>query len=738
MSATPVELTEEERRHQVWNSLRLVVIDTETTGSKANVCIVSLAAITIKHAVPTGSWATFINPGVPISKASTHIHGITDDHVRSEPAFDDVADQLINTLTPATDDETVVFVAHKAGYDLGAIKAELDRRPDADGVLRELPDIPVLDTLADEFHALAGIRPKGRSLPAIAEHLGVALTGHHNALSDALACAQVAVNLIGRAIANGHGSFDSIHAAAGGKTTQTHPTSTAIRPTKTTASLSEAHAASHTRTLPANPSEAAWAQWKDDVIRCVLTACPRLTDRLHAAPFTSDTNSRLLALARPLALPDEHGSVRSPVLNTIGHALADNIGRAITPGTEAEQRAQARDLLTRWHKVLSPANPCDDNGLCPGCAKDAECGRDTWWRPLVPALRGQLPSTKAPPTTGSGRPATAKAEQARAGYRTALASVDRWFRPDRTNQVGVLVTGARIHQPSANYAVWTIVEWHLAAGRINEADRLAARAVTHGFYDPRTVNHHLTHLTAARRAGDIKTALHICHTALATRDDSTDVGWLLISAREAHLAGIQERLNVTYTGQVDADGNPIPKRRHQPENPTRTWPLRFARDPNRNMPSTPGNWVRINEAARLLNLTTYDVSKKAQAGELTAEVVNGLAWFDADELLAFQKVASQPPPPPPRLRKAERRPLRKQERRRPPGSTKKPPTPAPDPAPEPAPEPPVRDPGLRKAQPPGHHPGGGGPWTRAELDAAQARLLELLAKRDQADAADKE
>lgn len=659
-------LTEDERRAQVWRDLRLVVIDTETTGSGRAIRAVSLAAITVRDQAITGNWGMLINPGVPISKSSTNVHGITDNLVANELAFDEVQSQLLAMLTSQRGDR-VVFVAHNAAFDLGVLRAELDRHPDADGVLQELPDLPVLDTWADELHTLAGIRPKRRNLATVAETLGVTLTDAHNATSDAIATAQVAIRLLNRAVAAGHSTFDDIHAAIGGKTTRSHPTTTSIRRDKRQGTLSEAHAASHLRVLPANPDENDWNQWKADITACAASACARLTDRLQMTNYNSEHDRRLRSLTKQLAEPDEDGRVRSAVLNTIAYALAGNLARPITGTTDAIRREQARTSLARWSALLDVAQPCGSEARCPGCAAEDECGRDIWWRPLVPALRGTFPKVPSVPAAADRN--KTKVEETKNAYKTALQTVDRWFRPDLKSSA--ITTSATTHALAARYAVCTIVEWHLAAGRLTAADEVAARAVAYGYLDPRVVNHHLTHLTSARRAGDISTALRICARALNERAGSTDLGWLLLTARQAHLSGIQERRNQPPSGKVDEDGNPIPKRRHHPAAPRRTRSLRFARDPDQNRPTVPGNWVRINEAARQLNTTTLRVAQLAEAGALHTQSVNGLTWFDADELEQHRATLAMPTPAA-TTKNAARRALPKQTYRRKPAQPKKP------------------------------------------------------------------
>jgi len=58
-------------------------------------------------------------------------------------------------------------------------------------------------------------------------------------------------------------------------------------------------------------------------------------------------------------------------------------------------------------------------------------------------------------------------------------------------------------------------------------------------------------------------------TALATQRGSTLDGWVRARSRRDLLAGQAQRLVVRYTGDFDDDGNPIPLRRHHPEQPER-------------------------------------------------------------------------------------------------------------------------------------------------------------------------
>lgn len=189
--------------------------------------------------------------------------------------------------------------------------------------------------------------------------------------------------------------------------------------------------------------------------------------------------------------------------------------------------------------------------------------------------------------------ATTKNQAIAKTRRTELAKAQRWFqlKPTETapRLVGSITDVAKHHKAAAAYAVWTVVEWHSAAGRRDEADAVAKLALTYGYRDPREMNWHLSRLSGARRPGDIATALTICDTVLASRHGSTDHGWLLITSRRANLAGIADRASAATQTVLDADGNPVRKRRHHPENPPRTATLRFARDPTTPSPASPAS-----------------------------------------------------------------------------------------------------------------------------------------------------
>jgi DNA polymerase III subunit epsilon len=77
----------------------LVFFDLETTGiNVANDRIVELAYLKVFPNGNEESKVVRINPGIPIPKEASDIHGITDEDVKNEPLFKELAQSLANTF----------------------------------------------------------------------------------------------------------------------------------------------------------------------------------------------------------------------------------------------------------------------------------------------------------------------------------------------------------------------------------------------------------------------------------------------------------------------------------------------------------------------------------------------------------------------------------------------------------------------------------------------------------------
>lgn len=174
----------------LWGGVRIVVIGLETTHSPTDRHdrVLSFAAVTCRAGTVRGKWQTLINPGVPIARETRAVHGITDAYLDGEPMFADVADQFLPLFSPA-DGETLVVAGHNVGYDISVLRGELSL------VGRELPDVPVLDTMW-KLQALADVHPDGNSLAALLATLELTNARPYDALADATACAEALVELL--------------------------------------------------------------------------------------------------------------------------------------------------------------------------------------------------------------------------------------------------------------------------------------------------------------------------------------------------------------------------------------------------------------------------------------------------------------------------------------------------------------------------------------------------------------
>ncbi|HZH57639.1 MAG TPA: exonuclease domain-containing protein [Burkholderiaceae bacterium] len=167
--------------------LTYVVFDTETTGLLPGQGdeIVQLAAVRIVNGkrIDTEVLDTLVNPGRPIPKSSTDIHGITDAMVADAPGIETVARRLHRFAQGA------VLVAHNADFDLAFL-----RRDEIHTGVRF--DHPVLDTVM--LSAIVYGQSANHSLDALTARLDIPLSdaARHTALGDATATAEALLKLI--------------------------------------------------------------------------------------------------------------------------------------------------------------------------------------------------------------------------------------------------------------------------------------------------------------------------------------------------------------------------------------------------------------------------------------------------------------------------------------------------------------------------------------------------------------
>ncbi len=102
-------------------TLRPIYYDTETTGIKTDKDrIVEIAAF---DPVNNRTFEMLVNPGIPIPREASSVHGISDDMVKDSPAFAEVAREFITFC-----EGDVVLIAHNNdNFDMPLMRHEFNR-----------------------------------------------------------------------------------------------------------------------------------------------------------------------------------------------------------------------------------------------------------------------------------------------------------------------------------------------------------------------------------------------------------------------------------------------------------------------------------------------------------------------------------------------------------------------------------------------------------------------------------
>lgn len=160
-----------------------VVFDIETTGlSKEKEMITEIGAVKVADGKIIDRFSTFVNPQRPISAEITKLTGITDDMVKDAPTIENVLPEFLKFC------EDTVLVAHNASFDTGFIRIAAERAR-----LGELHH-----TIVDTLELARALLPElnKHKLDIVCEHLGVTLNGHHRAVNDAEATAEVFIKFL--------------------------------------------------------------------------------------------------------------------------------------------------------------------------------------------------------------------------------------------------------------------------------------------------------------------------------------------------------------------------------------------------------------------------------------------------------------------------------------------------------------------------------------------------------------
>lgn len=100
----------------------LTIVDVETTGASSLFGrVIEIGLLRVEHGEVVKTYKTLINPGEPIPEFISDMTGIRDIDVLTAPAFEEVADDLLELFEGST------FVAHNAPFDYSFLKSEFER-----------------------------------------------------------------------------------------------------------------------------------------------------------------------------------------------------------------------------------------------------------------------------------------------------------------------------------------------------------------------------------------------------------------------------------------------------------------------------------------------------------------------------------------------------------------------------------------------------------------------------------
>jgi len=151
-----------------------VALDVETAqGSRCSICQIGLAIIENNKIIRT--YSLFVKP--PENKyapINTKIHGISPEMTINEPTFP----QVWKIVYPLIND--ILIIAHNASFDIDCLKKTL--------TFYNLP-IP-------NFQVDCTMKRGGSNLANLCEAYEIELQNHHDAETDAVACAQIYLKMI--------------------------------------------------------------------------------------------------------------------------------------------------------------------------------------------------------------------------------------------------------------------------------------------------------------------------------------------------------------------------------------------------------------------------------------------------------------------------------------------------------------------------------------------------------------
>lgn len=154
----------------------IVVLDFETTGRNARADrIIEIGAVKLQRGQVMDSFASLVNPEIPLPADIIKITGIEDSMLLDAPLAKDALPRLLDFIGDAP------LAAHNASFDCAFLRYELERL----GIERSFSSVDTLYFAQKLYPELKRYR-----LSSVCKHLGVSLKNAHRAVHDATATAQ--------------------------------------------------------------------------------------------------------------------------------------------------------------------------------------------------------------------------------------------------------------------------------------------------------------------------------------------------------------------------------------------------------------------------------------------------------------------------------------------------------------------------------------------------------------------
>ncbi len=156
-----------------------IAIDFETaTSERDSACSLGVAVIAEGTVVSTADWL-IRPPGNRYDHRNIEVHGITPSRTQSAPTYA----ELFSAIEPFLQGRRVL--AHWASFDISVLRALHSHY--------RIPLPQTLYTCSCQMARRAFPQLRNHQLPTVCDHCGIVLQ-HHDAASDALACAHVALS----------------------------------------------------------------------------------------------------------------------------------------------------------------------------------------------------------------------------------------------------------------------------------------------------------------------------------------------------------------------------------------------------------------------------------------------------------------------------------------------------------------------------------------------------------------